>query len=191
MSPFQTDLDTLELELRRIPGVTFVGFSERVSLIVHLILASDADVGFVHRAANEVCVRYAHGPVAVQLEVDRRPARVRLIDVRRTEQNDARVEVHLGYGRTRTVGRAQVDDVYGAATATVEALEKLGAELPFEISAAAVFEHEAGEGVMLVLGSERAGKRYGVAGGDDVAEAAARATLHALNRHLAAQPLAS
>ena len=50
---------------------------------------------------------------------------------------------------------------------------------------------DVGEGVMLVFDSPSAGERYGVASGDNVEQAAARATLHALNRYLAAQPLSA
>ena len=67
--------------------------------------------------------------------------------------------------------------------------QALGADVPFQVEAAALFEHVLGEGVMLVFGSEHAGQRYGVAAGASVEQAAVRATLHALNRYLATQTL--
>ena len=61
--------------------------------------------------------------------------------------------------------------------------------MPFRVEAAALFEHQVGEGVMIVLGSDDESPRYGVAGGADAVHAGARATLHALNRYLSTQTL--
>jgi hypothetical protein len=184
------NLDRLELELRRIPGVSFVGF-ERTPRALRVQVFGPHDDTAVRRRIDDACVAHVEGPVVV--EFDRlRPHRVRLLDVRHAHHEDVpTIEVHLAYGGARTVGREVSDDPHAVALATVQALEKLGAEVEFEVAASAVFEQNDEHGVMMVLASKDTGRRYGVATADTVARAAARATLHALNRFLASQQLAS
>ena len=188
----RTDLDMLELELRRVPGIEFVGFtSVHETLTVHVRTSGTGDLSSTRRLAWDVSRRYVHEPFALQFDVNPRPARVRLLAVREVQDEGTAVEVHLELGAARTVGRGPADDPHGAASATVEALTKLGVDLPFEVAGAAVFQDAWGEGVLLVLQSDRGGRRFGVAGGETLLHAAARATLHALNRHLAAPQFAS
>jgi hypothetical protein len=185
-------LDLLELELRRLPHVAFVGFTDRADTVVVQVLAlASPDPTTLRAQAERACRAHLDGPFVVEIAGGTRPSRIRLLDVqlRQDRDNDVEVEVHLGFEGVHTVGRARGGDPTAAATATFEALQRLGAPVPFQVEAAALFEHVLGEGVMLVLGSEQSGQRYGVAAGASVEQAAVRATLHALNRYLATQTL--
>lgn len=188
-------LDVLELELRRLPNVAFVGFLDRAdSTVVQVLALSAADPSALRLSAERVCRAHLDRPFVVEIASGTRPSRVRLLDVqvRAGHNGDGdEVEVHLGYEGIRTVGRApaKAGDPTSAASATFEALQRMGAKLPFRVEAAALFEHVLGEGVMLVFASDDAGERYGVAAGANVEQAAVRATLHAFNRYLATQIL--
>jgi len=185
-------VDVLELELRRLPDVAFVGILERADAVVVQVLAlANADPSGLRVAAERICKSHLEGPFVVEIAGGSRPSRVRLLDVhvRAGVEGRDEVEVHLGYEGIRTVGRGKAGDPTGAASATFEALQRMGAELPFRVEAAALFEHVLGEGVMLVFASDDEGERYGVAAGVNVEQAAVRATLHAFNRYLATQVL--
>ncbi|HVM08607.1 MAG TPA: hypothetical protein VM345_09100 [Acidimicrobiales bacterium] len=186
-------LDVLELELRRLPNVSYVGFLDRPDALVVQVLAVGApDAGSVRTSAERLCRAHLDRPFHVDLAGGSRPTRVRILDVRTAPSDDGEgddVEVHLGYEGVRTIGRARAGDPQAAAKATFDALTRLGARVPFQVEAAALFEHTLGEGVMLVFASATAGDRYGVAAADSVELAAVRATLHALNRYLATQSL--
>ena len=185
-------LDLLELELRRLPRVAFVGFQDRPdTLLVQVLALGNPDPGALRASAERACRAHLDRPFVVEIAGGTRPSRIRLLDVqlRRDVDDDVEVEVHLGYEGVHTVGRARGGDPTAAAVATFEALQRLGAKVPFQVEAAALFEHVLGEGVMLVLGSEQSGQRYGVAAGASIEQAAVRATLHALNRYLATQTL--
>ncbi len=189
-------LDLLELELRRLPDVAYVGFHERHDAVVVQVMAlASPDPGTLRFQAERTCHAHLDRPFVVEMAGGTRPSRIRLLEVHvnggrpGAAPQDAEVEVHLGYDGMHTVGRASGQDPTAAAAATFEALQALGAQVPFRIEAAALFEHVLGEGVMLVLASDHAGQRYGVAAGATVEQASVRATLHALNRYLATQTL--
>jgi hypothetical protein len=184
-------LDLLELELRRLPDVAFVGFHEREdALVVQVLALTSRDAGTLRAQVGRACQAHLDRPFVVEITGATRPTRIRLLDVHLVHHEpDVEVEVHLGYEGVQTVGRASGGDPTAAAAATFEALQRLGANVPFRVEAAALFEHVLGEGVMLVLASEQSGQRYGVAAGATVEQAAARATLHALNRYLSTQTL--
>lgn len=188
-----TQLDALELELRRLPNVAFVEFLDRPDgLVVQLAAFGAPDLGPVRRAAEAACRARLDQPFTVELAGGPPRDRIRILAVRRsqTPRHDVDdLEVHLALHGARTIGRARSGDAHAAASATFEALERLGAKVPFRVQAAAQFDHTRGEGVMLVLGSPTAGERYGVAAADTVELAAVRATMHALNRYLSSQPL--
>jgi hypothetical protein len=182
-----TTLNRLELELRRLPDVTFVGFADRGrAVVVQVQAAATADVDDLRRTTELHCESHLDRPFVVELAGSSRPSRIRLVDVE--SSRDDEVVVHLGFDGVYTSGRSRGSDPTAAAEATFEALQELGATVPFRLEAAALFEHVVGEGVMVVLGSDAAGPRYGVAGGTNAVQAAARATLHALNRYLSTQP---
>lgn len=185
-------LDALELELRRLPHVAYVGMLERDgSMIVQLLLLGSPDVAEVRMRAEQLCRVHLDVPFAVEIAGGGRPARVQVVGVEVTgdEVGSARVRVELAFEGHRTVGESGSADPTGAAEATFAALRGLGAAVPFDVEAAALFEHGLGEGVVVILGSRECGGRYGVAAGPTVEQAAVRATLHALNRYLAAQTL--
>ena len=185
-------LDLLELELRRLPQVAFVAFHERAdTLVVQVLALANPDPGALRTQAERACHAHLDRPFVVEIAGGTRPSRIRLLDVqlRQDRDDDVEVEVHLGYEGVHTVGRARGGDPTAAAAATFEALQRLGAKVPFQVEASALFEHVLGEGVMVVLGSEQSGQRYGVAAGASIEQAAVRATLHALNRYLATQTL--
>lgn len=192
-------LDVLELELRRLPNVSYVGFLDRPdALLVQLLALGAPDANGLRAAAERCCRSHLDRPFVVEIAGATRPTRIRIIDVRtspgddgsgRAAESESEIEVHLSYEGVRTIGRAKAGDPSAAAAATFDALKRLGARVPFRVEAAALFEHTMGEGVMLVLGSTTAGERYGVAAGETVEVAAVRATLHALNRYLSTQTL--
>ena len=186
-------LDQLELELRRLPNVSYVGFLDRnEAIVVQLLAIGTPDPARVRASAERLCRTHLDRPFHLELAGDSRPTRIRILDVRSAPEDEGlaeQVEVHLGYEGVRAIGRAKAGDPQAAAAATFEALRRLGARVPFRIEAAALFEHTLGEGVMLVLGSTSAGDRYGVAAAESVELAAVRATLHALNRYLSTQTL--
>lgn len=179
--------DRLELELRRLPGVCYVAFGDvGTSTIVQIMSVPTTDLNRLRWEAERLCSTHLDGRFVLELGGSARPSRIRLLQAEVPSPSE--VIVHLGYDGICTMGRSEGADPPAAAAATFQALQKLGASVPFRVEAAAVFEHHVGEGVMLVLGSDEAGQRYGVAGGSDQAQATARATLHALNRYLSTQP---
>lgn len=183
-------LDLLELELRRLPHVAFVGFLERPdTLVVQVLALATPDPATLRIQVERSCRAHLDRPFVVEIAGGSRPSRIRLLDAHLVDEDEVQVEVRLGYEGMCTVGRAPGSDPTAAASATFEALQALGADVPFQVEAAALFEHVLGEGVMLVLGSAHSGPRYGVAAGASIEQAAARATLHALNRYLSTQTL--
>lgn len=180
-------LDRLELGLRRLTDVQYVGFGEHAAtLVVQVLAATSADVDRLRSECRHLCEAHLDQGFVLELPQSGRPSRIRLLDVERPRPDE--VVVHLGFNGVYTSGRSRGADPTAAAEATFEALTELGADVPFRVEAAALFEHQVGEGVMIVLGSDD-GPRYGVAGGADAVQAGARATLHALNRHLSSQTL--
>ncbi len=102
-------------------------------------------------------------------------------------------EVSLALGPARGTGRASAGPLAGGAQATLHALEALAIDVPFYLVSAERAHGVPGEPVVVVLAPKRPGdaetrgavERLGVATGDSDVEAASRATLGALNRHLA------
>ena len=183
--------DLLELELRRLAGVSFVGFLDRPDVtLVQIVAEPDVDLTALRAACEQTVSVHIQKPFVVEMSGGLRPSRVRLLDVGPAADGvPGEVEVHLAYDGMRSIGRAKSGDPAEAALATLDALGRLGAEVPFRVEAAALFEHQVGEGVMLVLNSPSAGQLYGAAAGDSLEKAAVRAALHALNRYLATQVL--
>ncbi|MGB2756146.1 MAG: hypothetical protein WBD02_00600 [Acidimicrobiia bacterium] len=115
--------------------------------------------------------------------------RVRLLAVLPFPDTDE-IEVHLTAGGRRSVGRAPASHgLSGAATATLDALRGFIPEHTYSVS----FAHrlpEASDQFLVVAGiiepdaTIAPSQRFGVAASSSPSEAAARATLHALNRTL-------
>ena len=186
-----TPATTIEVEaaLRRLPGVHYVAVADlQSSMVIQVVPAADAEVDAVRRAAKALCDAQLSLPYVLDLAGSARPSRVQLLQVEVSAA--AAVAVHLGYAGLCQVGGAKGADPAGAATATFDALAKLGTPVPFRLEAAATFEHPVGGGVMVILASDETGPRYGVASGANAVQAGARATLDALNRYLATHALA-
>lgn len=181
--------ELVESALRRLPDVLYVDFSEHAgTLVVQVLPLEGSDVGALRRRVVRLCDARLGVPHVVDVGDAERPARVRLLGVEQSGAgDDGEVVVHLAYGEQCQSGTSSGSGPPAAAEATFAALSKLGAPVPFRIEAAATFEHDRAEGVMVVLGSDGDGARFGVAAGRDPVQAGARATLHALNRDLATQ----
>ena len=185
--------DTLELELRRLPGVLGVGYSDEGDTVVVHVLAEVPSAGptELRRQVSQRARVHLDKPLVIELEdlagkgPVRRPTRVRLEGVR-VDGFSQELDVHLGLGARRVVGRGHAGSPADAAAATLDALAELGATLPFRIDAAtAALRHSPDHAVVVVLEPDsRSSKLYGVARAPSMEEAAARATLHALNRYL-------
>ena len=186
-------LDILELELRRLPGVVGVGYSDEGDTVVLHVLADVPDAGpsELRRQVSQRARAHLDKPLVIELEdlddqpATRRPVRVRLEGVR-VDGFSLELDVHLGLGARRVIGRGRAGSPADAAAATLDALAELGAALPFRIDAAtAALRHSPDHAVVVVLEPDaRSPKLYGVARAPSMEEAAARATLHALNRYL-------
>jgi len=106
--------------------------------------------------------------------------RVELTGVRR---HDGRtIEVVLAYGGHRSGALAEANPA-AVASATVQALHDLGLRAPFEVSSAIRLGVGVTGAVVVVL-SGAEGERLGMARSPTPEEAAAKATLQALNRYL-------
>lgn len=182
-------VDAAESALRRVPGVLYVANSRLDgSVVMHVLAEPTADTSALRKQATAICDSHLASPFALEVASAARRSRIQLMEVEVAA--DAEVVVHLGHAGLSRSGRSTGIDPTAAAEATFDALANLGAPVPFRVEAAALFEHPLGDGVMVVLGSEATSPRYGVASGDNAVQAAARATLHALNRYLATQYLA-
>lgn len=187
-------LDTLELELRRLPGVVGVGFTDEGETLVVHVLGDESvlQAGELRRQITQQARSHLDRTLVIELEDVEPPAagpergRVRLEAVRVDEFSKG-LDVHVAFGARRAVGRAEAGSPRAAVAATLEALDGLGARLPFRIDAATASLRDGPEHAVVVVLEPADGqpKLYGVARARSVEEAAARATLHALNRYLA------
>lgn len=199
MSP-RTMLDKLELELRRLPGVVGIGFTEEEGgLVVHVLAEMPQGVAALRRQIVQRSRAYVDRTLIIDLQELRAaepPAergRVKLVSVR-VEAFTQEMEVHLAHRGVHTVGRAAAGSPLEAVDATLQALSDLGAELSFKVEAAAApVDDESQQAVIVILEPDggQNGTRYGVAKGETIEEAAVRATLHALNRYLSRGPALS
>jgi hypothetical protein len=127
--------------------------------------------------------------VAADVEAAGEPSRARLLAVLAFPDTDE-LEVHLVLEGQRTIGRAPVSKgIEGAVQATIDAVHDLGTEIHAHIDWARPLE-DAGDDEQVVVAvaldgiDSRSPLRYGLAAGTSLIDAAARATLDALNRHL-------
>jgi len=183
----------LELELRLLPGVVNVGSTAEGVTVVAL----DPTPSLVEAATRTARLHSVEVPVSVVAlsSPDRRPAlggRVALLGVA-FDAATGTVQVELAHHDRRGTGQATSGPVVGAAEATLAALSDLGADVPFYLQAAGPAGSPVTTGpeptVLVVLcsrGHDALGERIGVARGSSQEEAAARATLAALNRFLCA-----
>ena len=195
-------LDRLELELRKLPEVLAVGFegptegsaiSEDAVITVHLFVAENASHDAVEQQAMDIGrihmdrpLRVAIAPEHASAKAGASPAasrrRVELHDVSLTPDGSS-VEVDMSFGDQRATGTGTSSALSGAVEATLGALRELGWLLPFSISSAARLT-VGGTAAVLVHLTGTAGDRFGVGASPLAQRAAAKATLHALNRWL-------
>ncbi|MDQ1455880.1 MAG: hypothetical protein QOH28_1500 [Actinomycetota bacterium] len=123
------------------------------------------------------------------LEGSGEPARARLLAVLAFPDTDE-LEVHLVFDGRRTIGRAPVSSgIEGAVAATVDAVRDLGTGINARIVWVRALE-DVGDGNQSVVAvafdgvDARSPVRYGLSAGTSLIDAAARATLDALNRRL-------
>jgi hypothetical protein len=225
-------IDELELELRQLPGVGFVGAVETPGgLVIQLGIEPVVDHAWVLSEARRLAELHVAGPFRIELTIlgggdvaqefaaepgprGARRGRVQLLVVLPWPERQE-VEVHLAHEGRRTVGRAPTGGLEQVAVATLRALDALGRPAPFQVRAASRLEQltsaQIGPGVADVVGvaldadpaasasgpasapETRAAPgavvpaitpRFGASAGRTPEEAAARATLHAVNRYL-------
>ncbi len=122
----------------------------------------------------------------VDREADLPRQRVRLLAVLTFPDTDE-LEVHLTFGGRRIIGRSTAAaGITGAATATIEGLQTFAPTLGGRLEwCSEISEHQTETHYVVacsvVVGDQ---SRLGIAAGGSRIEAAARATLHALNRAL-------
>jgi hypothetical protein len=129
----------------------------------------------------------AEADTGAAAEVTTIEERVRLLAVLNFPDTDE-LEVHLILGGQRAIGRAAASrGLVGAVEATVDALKTFVLDLRYRPSWAQPLE--TGQGESFLVACELVGPtgavRHGIASGTSSIEAAARGTLHALNRTLA------
>ena len=208
-----TNLDDLELELRKLPGVRAAGFTERDDmLLVQIQVAGDEPTANLSQQAARIAYRHAEKPVALEIvrwKIVQAPAtptpvtagaaasdaadsdeeahqRVRLLAVLTFPDTDE-LEVHLTFGGRRIIGREQASGgISAAATATLEGLKSFAPDLDAKLGWANEITDPNGDGTFVVACSVRleAGPRLGISAGVSRIEAAARATLQSMNRSL-------
>jgi hypothetical protein len=206
-------LDELELELRQLPGVGFMGAVETPGgLVIQLGIEPLVDQDWVLGEARRLAELHVAGSIRIELTVlgsgapatdfiaeparSVRRGRVQLLVVLPWPDRQE-VEVHLAHEGRRTVGRAPSGGLEQVAVATLRALHALGRPAPFQVRAAARLDLLAPAqmvpgadvvGVALDVDPDAAERtvtpRYGASAGRTPEEATARATLHALNRYL-------
>jgi hypothetical protein len=194
-------LDDLELELRRLPGVLGIGFSQEDGVvIVHVQAVAPHGLAALRRKIVQRARAFVDRTLVIDIQEasaskpsDR--GRVKLVGVR-VQEFTQDLEVHLAHQGVHTIGRATAGSPHDAVDATLQALYDLGADLPFQKieAASAPVDDDSHQAVIVILEPEddARGTRYGVARGETMEEAAARATLHALNRYLSrGAPLSS
>ncbi|MDQ1397256.1 MAG: hypothetical protein QOG64_2515, partial [Acidimicrobiaceae bacterium] len=142
LRPGAVPLDELELELRRLGGVRFVGFDEEEgALVVQLLAPGASDVADLRERAARLSRAHVAGPVIVEVDngeamLELGEQRVELLAVL-PSLDSTEVEVHLAYAGLRTVGRGRVGmGPMESATATLDALRALRLPVQYGVLAA-------------------------------------------------------
>jgi hypothetical protein len=185
--------DALELELRQLPGVLFVSYSEDESgSYLELVVAAGTDHAKVRDEAARLASNHLDNPVEIRVSsppqgsppAPARSGRVRLSLVLPSD-GGASIEVRLSRGNQRGSARALAGDARAVGRAVLEALRDLGTSAAYELVGFHALPSEWGAGVLAVLKDSGTGEiRRGVASGRAPADAAARAVLDALNRSI-------
>jgi hypothetical protein len=181
--------DALELELRQLPGVSFVSFSEdEGTTLIELVVGPGTEQAKVRDEAARSAANHLDGPAEIRIFnpprelLPARGERVRLLLVLPSD-GGASIEVQLARGTQRNASRAVAGDTKSVGRAVIEALRGLGAHAPFDVVGFHALPSDWGAGLLAVLRDTTTGElRRGVATGRAPADAAARAVLNALNR---------
>lgn len=184
--------DGLELELRRLEGVSFVSFGERQgATFVELSVAGPTDTNALRAAALRLALGYLEGPIVIDVvdppptSSSRRPELRVQLAVRGPAEGEESVEVHLAYRDRAVATDGIVGDQSSIVDAVLTGLHELGLPVPFETSVISDLSAELGDGTLVVLRDEATGDvRRGLATGRSPEEATARAVLNGLNRYL-------
>ena len=132
--------DALELELRQLPGVWFVSFTEdEGTTVIELAVRPGTEQAKVRDEAARSAVNHLEGPAEIRvLEPPReqllspRGERVRLVLVLPSD-GGASIEVQLARGPQRYASRALAGDTTSVGRAVIEALRGVGAHAPFDV----------------------------------------------------------
>ncbi len=157
----------------------------------HAVVDGEADAATRAPDASEDGSDDATTRVAGPAPYDGTGARVRLLATM-SLPDSGEIEVHLGLGERRTIGRAPAGrGLVGAVEATIGALRPLVGDLEFEPSWATTIEGRDDPTLVAVGLRSLSGEavRYGMARSASGLEAAAKATLHALNRTVSLRTL--
>lgn len=169
-----------ELELRLLPGVSLVSIRE-TSSVTHVQLFADVDdPAELRREASRIVSAHLAPPTSIEVVTPARE-RVRVVEVRPT---DIGLEVELAHGERVGASTASSAEREHLAAATIAALERLGATVPFRVIATETVSREGADATVVML-REGQHARFGIASGTHET-AVVRATLCALNRHLVA-----
>jgi hypothetical protein len=195
--------DALELELRQLPGVSFVSFSDQGgATFIDLVVGPGTEHAKVREEAARCVVNHLEGPAKISVytyatpepapaqeiaqasEASQADQRVKLVMVLPSD-GGAAIEVQLSRGSERSSAKAVAGDTAALGRAVLEALRSLGAQVPFDVIGFHALPADWGSGLLAVLRDTTNGElRRGVASGRSPADAAARAVLAALNRSL-------
>ena len=184
--------DALELELRQLPGVWFVSFTEdEGTTVIELAVRPGTEQAKVRDEAARSAANHLDGPAEIRvLQPPReqllspRGERVRLVLVLPSD-GGASIEVQLARGPQHYASRALAGDTTSVGRAVIEALRGVGAHAPFDVVGFHALPSDWGGGLLAVLRDTTTGElRRGVASGRAPADAAARAVLDAVNRSI-------
>ena len=184
-------IDELEVELRKLQGVVAVAFVETDGLLLIEVQAAPDAPDDLARVATGVAVEHSGGTVAVEVVRwgDGGPhvpeARLRLVEIG-TDLTAGTLLVRLAHDDEESVGRAPTEHgLLSAVEATVYAVRAFLPQLTYLPGWARLIETLPDRRFLVVASvtdpAPRVNRR-GVAEGSTPIEAAARATLGALNR---------
>lgn len=185
--------DALELELRQLPGVSFVSFAdEEGASFIEIVVTGSTDHAKVRDEAARCVVNYLESPAEIRVFgpppdqplAPTRRGRVRMALVLPSDGGPA-IEVQLFRGEHHYSARAAAGDTTAVGRAVLEALQGLGVYTAFDVVGFHALPSDWGAGLLAVLRDPVTGElRRGVATGRAPADAAARAVLDAINRAL-------
>ncbi|HTV11717.1 MAG TPA: hypothetical protein VME20_07625 [Acidimicrobiales bacterium] len=185
--------DALELELRQLPGVSFVSFFEEGGTsYIELVVAEGAEHARVREEAARCVVNHLEAPADIrvmgvpsEVQVDQPSGNRVVLVVVLPSDGGAAIEVQLSRSGRQYASQAVAGDTAAVGRAVLDALRGLDVYVPYEVVGLHALPSEWGAGLLAVLRDTNTGQlRRGVAGGRAPADAAARAVLNALNRSL-------